>query len=137
MPIVTFNEKDLMRGKIITPAWYRIKIDSVGEVPSKDGGSTNYPIEGTILFDADNGSKDFEGTPITWNFNSKAMGFALGFFQALGEDVKAGVRYDLKYGEGKELDVFVENDTYNGRLVNRVNHKYRRPEVESHRGGTI
>jgi hypothetical protein len=69
--------------------------------------------------------------PLDWNFNSKAVGFAVGFLQAFGVEVKAGMRFDLKSAEKRELDVFVENDQYQGRLVNRVNHKYRpiRPEV--------
>ena len=34
------------------------------------------------------------------------------------------------YTAGHEIDVFVENDTYQGRLVNRVNHKYRAPKPD-------
>ena len=84
MPVISFSEKDLLRGKIVEPAWYRVRIDNIGEAPSKDGGSTNYPVEGVILKNADNGSEDFKGVPIEWNFNSKAIGFAVGFLQAFG-----------------------------------------------------
>jgi len=134
MPVITFSERDLLKGKIITPGWYRVRIDSVGETPAKvsdKGPSTNYPVEGTILFNGDNGSTEFKGSPLDWNFNSKAVGFAIGYLQAFGVDVKAGTRFDLKSSEGKEVDVFVENDTWQNRLVNRVNHKYRaiKPEV--------
>lgn len=134
MPVVTFSDRDLLRGTIVEPAWYRIRIDSVGEAPAKaseKGPSTNYPVEGTILFNGDTGDKKFSNTPIDWNFNSKAIGFAVGFLQAFGVEIKAGQRFDLKAAEGKELDVFVENGTYNNRTVNRVEHKYRpiRPEV--------
>jgi len=127
MPIITFSEKDLLRGKPVTPAWYRMRIDNIGEALSKDQGSTNYPAEGTILYNADNGDKEFAGVPIDWNFNSKAIGFAVGFLAAFGVEVKPGTRFELKVAEGKELDVFVENDTYQGRIVNKVNHKYRTP----------
>jgi hypothetical protein len=125
MPIIGFTDRDILRGKVITPGWYRVKIEGVGEAPSKDGGSTNYPVEATTLKNADDGSSDFTGVPLDWNFNSKAIGFATGFLAALGVDVKAGQRYDLANSAGKEIEVFVENDTYQGRLVNRVNHKYR------------
>jgi hypothetical protein len=128
VPIIQFSQRDLMRGKIVTPAWYRVKIDSVGEAPAKQsekGPSTNYPVEATILFNGDNGDTEFAGVPVDWNFNSKAIGFAVGFLQAFGVDVAAGTRFDLKSAEGKEVDVFVENDTWQNRLVNRVNHKYR------------
>jgi hypothetical protein len=127
-PIISFTQRDILRGKVVTPAWYRMRIDSVGEAPSSDGKSTNYPVEGTILFNADNGDPEFKDTPIDWNFNSKAIGFAVGFLKALGVDVQAGARFDLSAAATKEVDVFVENDTYQGRVVNRVNHKYRVPQ---------
>lgn len=131
--VVQFSEKDLLRGKIITPGWYRVLINSVGEAPAKaseKGPSTNYPIEGTILFHGDTGDVEFKNTPIDWNFNSKAMGFAIGYFQAFGVEVKANTRFDLKASEGQQLDVFIENGEYQGRIVNRVNHKYRMPKPE-------
>jgi hypothetical protein len=125
MPIVSFSEKDLMRGKVVDPAWYLMQIESVGEAPSKDGGSTNYPVEGTIIRNADNGDEKFKGMLIEWNFNSKAIGFAAGFLNAFGVDVKAGARFELSQAAGKQVEVFVENGEWQGRIVNRVNHKYR------------
>lgn len=129
MPIIQFGEKDLLRGKVVQQAWYRVHIDEIGEAPSKDGGSTNYPVSGTILFNADDNSTDFAGVPLDWNFNSKAIGFAVGFLQAFGVDVKAGARFDLASAVGKDLDVYVENGEYQNRIVNRVNHKYRAPRA--------
>jgi hypothetical protein len=133
MPVISFSQRDLMRGKIITPGWYRVKVETVGEAPAKaseKGPSTNYPVEATVLFNGDTGDTEFAGVPLDWNFNSKAIGFAVGFLQAFGVDVQAGTRFDLKSAEGREVDVFVENDTWQGRLVNRVNHKYRNPRED-------
>jgi hypothetical protein len=133
MPVISFSDRDLLRGKIITPGWYRVAINSVGESPAKQsekGPSTNYPVEATIMHNGDTGDKEFSGVPVDWNFNSKAIGFAVGFLQSFGVDVKSGTRFDLKSAEGREVDVFIENDTYQGRLVNRVNHKYRTPRAE-------
>lgn len=133
MPVISFSDRDLLRGKIITPAWYRVMINGVGEAPAKQsekGPSTNYPVEATVMFNGDTGDTEFKGVPLDWNFNSKAIGFAVGFLQSFGVDVKAGTRFDLKSAEGREVDVFVENDTYQGRLVNRVNHKYRTPRPD-------
>ena len=129
--VISFTERDLSKGIIITPGWYRVKIESIGEAPAKPsekGPSTNYPVEGTILFNADDGTKEFTGAALDWNFNSKALGFAIGFLKAFGVDVTPGTRFDLQSAVGKELDIFVENDTWQGRLVNRVNHKYRTPK---------
>jgi hypothetical protein len=114
-----------MRGKVVEPAWYLVNIDNIGETPSKDGGSTNYPVEGTVLQNADTQGEEFKGVPIDWNFNSKAIGFAVGFLKAFGVDVKAGARFDLANAVGRQVEVFVENGEWQGRIVNRVNHKYR------------
>ncbi len=127
-PIIEFGERDILRGKIVTPAWYRVHIESVGEAPSKDQQSTNYLVAGTIVKNADNGDGAFSGVPLDWNFNSKAIGFSVGYLEAFGQTVTAGKRFDLSDTENGDIDVFVENDTYNGRLVNKVNHKYRKAE---------
>jgi len=146
MAVVTFSDKDLKRGTVLSPGWYRVRIDNVGEVPAKasdKGPSTNYPVEGTVLFNADNGSKvmnkkqddgslvevNLEGLPLDWNFNSKAIGFAVGFLECFGVKVEKGMRFDLNASAGKEIDVFVENGEWQGRIVNRVNHKYRTPKA--------
>jgi hypothetical protein len=125
MPIIQFTEKDLLRGKVVTPAWYIVNIDHVGEAPSKDGGSTNYLTEGTIIRDADTGSEEFKGVPIDWNFNSKALGFARGFLEALGVTVTATQRFELANAVGKQIEMYIENGEWQGRFVNRVPHKYR------------
>ena len=131
--VIQFSDRDLLRGKIITPGWYRVLINSIGEAPAKaseKGPSTNYPVEGTILFHGDNGDIEFKNTPVDWNFNSKAIGFAVGFLQAFGVEVKAGSRFDLQAAVGKQVDVYIENGEYQGRIVNRVNHKYRAPKED-------
>ena len=125
MPIVSFSERDLLRGTVVEPAWYLVMIDDIGEAPSKDGGSTNYPVEGTIIKNDDTGEENFRGVPLDWNFNSKAIGFAVGFLKSFGVDVKAGARFELANAKGKQVAVFVENGEWQGRMVNRVPHKYR------------
>lgn len=128
MPAIEFSQEDLLRGTIVEPAWYRMKIASVGENPSKDQQSVNYPVEGIILSNAENGDATYAGVPITWNFNSKAIGFAKGFLESLGVELKPNQRYDLAAAVDHVLDVYVENDLYQGRKVNRVNHKYKKAE---------
>lgn len=130
--IFEFSKKDLVSGKVYEPAWYRVRVDSVQAEPSKDGGSTNYWLIGTILFNADDGSRTYEDHPIRWNFNSKWMAPAKGFLVALGtpeEDITEGKRFTLDAALGKELDVYIENGLYEGRQNNKVNHKYRLPRV--------
>src|SRR5262245_66095265 len=108
MTVVVFGKRDMLRGKLVTPGWYRVRIESVGEAPAKaseKGPSTNYPVEGTILFHGDTGDSKYAGVPVDWNFNSKAIGFAVGFLKCFGVELKAGTRYDLASAAGREIDV--------------------------------
>lgn len=130
MPLVEFNESDLLRSKVVTPGWYRLNLGLVSEwSPSKDQQSNNCLIEAIIEKNADNGDTEFAGVPVTIQFNDKpkARGFIEGFLRALGVDVTVG-RFDLAAAQGKQIDAFVENETYEGRIRNRINHKYRQPK---------
>ena len=128
--IINVSEKDLLRGKIVTPAWYRVLVNKVNDRLSKDGNSTNYWVDGEILFNADNGDKTFAGvpTPQGWLFNSGAISFAEGFVVSCGGEWKLG-RIDLGAAEGQQLDVFIENQLWEGRMQNKINHQYRKPRV--------
>lgn len=130
--IFQLSKKDVMGGKTYEPAWYTVRVDDFNSGPSKnlETPSTNFTYTGTIMRNADTGDKTYEEHPITWMFNSRALGFTKGFLMALGvaeADITADARFDFKSALGKEIDIYIENDTYNGRLVNRVNHKYRAP----------
>ena len=132
-PIITFSEDDILRNKIVTPGWYVVKVERVGQKPSKGDNpdtTTIWPIDGKIIKNADNGSEEFAGvpTPAGWNFNDnpRAKGFILGFVACIkGSEVKPGERIELAAAEGKMLRVFIENDTFEGRVINRINHKYK------------
>ncbi len=129
MPIIEFSEEDILSGVIVEPAWYHVKVTSVGEKDSKKGDSINYPVEATILHNADNGDEKFKGVPLNernWQFNSKIPAFIVDFIKAItGGDVEAGKRFELNDAVGRELDIFVGNSTYEGRVKNNVTHQYR------------
>jgi hypothetical protein len=131
MPIpVQFSDEDLKRGELIEPGWYTVLIEKVEEGLSKDSRSTNYRMKGKIVRNGDNGDEKYAGYPIPyWNFNSKAMGFAQGYFKALlGVDkLDPSIRYDLAGGEGKMLDIFIENKEVDGAMINGVKSQYRAP----------
>lgn len=130
-PMVEFTESDLLRNKVVVPSWYRLDLGLVSEwSPSKDQQSNNCTIEAVIQFNADNGDEEFKGVPITLQFNDKvkARGFIEGFLRALGVNVTAQ-RYELNAASGKQIDAYIENETYEGRIRNRCNHKYRTPKV--------
>lgn len=138
-PLVGFTPADLNRDKVVTPAWYRVRIENVGEwTPSKDGKSQNMVMEGIILFNADTGEKEFADVPIggmgAWSFNSKAMGFSLGLLKAVATQIGLNVdaitpdsKIEFKLLEGKFVDLYIEPNEYEGRIRNKVNHKYRAP----------
>lgn len=132
MPIIQFSQKDLLRGKTVAPAWYRVHVDSVGEQPTvtQKGPSTNYPVEVTIMFNGDTGDTQFAGVPVDWNFNSKAIGMARGFLESFGVSVTAGTRFDLKSAEGRDTDVYIGNDTWEGRIINKCKMQFRAPRAD-------
>lgn len=131
MPTISFSDKDIKMGKVVDPAWYRVRIDDVGEKPSADGGSTNYPMDATVICNGDTGSQEFAGVPIRWNFNSKAIGLARGFIEIVADSVvEAGKNYELAGAKNAVLDVYVDNKIYEGRMLNNVPHKYRKPKPD-------
>lgn len=139
MPIVEYSDKDLLRDKLVEPAWYRVLIETIGEwTASSDQKSQNMVVEGTVLFNADNGSKEYAGVPIgglgSWSFNSKAMGFSLGLTKSVArqlgiepDQITPKMRFEYKHLEGKQVDVFIVHNTYQGRTRNKVDHQYREP----------
>src|SRR5678816_930760 len=121
--MVDFSESDLLRKKVVPPSWYLLEITSVGVwTDSKDKQSKNLLMEAVILKNATNGDLEFAGVPVTLQFNSKpkAKGFIEGFLFGLGVEVDAG-RFNLQAAQGQKLEAFVENETWEGRVRNRIN----------------
>lgn len=138
MPTIEFSETDFLRQKIVDPAWYRLRIDGVGEKDSKDGNSTLYPMEGVILFNADNGDKEFTGVPLdgnNWQFNDTNFGksLILGFLQALTNGkIEPNKRVELRDAIGKEIDAYIAPSMWQGKTKNSLTDQYRHPrEIES------
>lgn len=130
MGIITITERDIKASIIVTPAWYRVRIDATNEKTAKSGTSQNHFMEGTVLFDGDTGDTKFAGvpTPKSWLFNEGYIALAVGFLEVCGANVGGkGGRFNLEDAVGKEIDIFIENDLYDGRTVNKINHKYRKP----------
>ncbi len=128
---ISFSDADLKRGEVIEPGWYTVNIEKVDESLAKNQQSTNYRLTGTILRNGDNGDEKYAGYPIPyWNFNSKAPGFMQPFFKAiLGLDkLEAGQAYDLKYAEGKTIDINIVNNLDDqGVMRCQVGNQFRQP----------
>ncbi len=129
--MVEFSESDLLRNKIVTPAWYTLFIQTVGEwTPSanKEKPSNNLVVDCIIERNGDDGTEEFKGVPITVRFNSRAIGFVEGFLRALGVEVTAG-RFNIKAAEGQRIDAYIGNKLYEGRTMNNCENKFRAPKA--------
>lgn len=127
MPIVEFSDNDLLRNKIVEPGWYEMAIGPWSEwTDSSDKQSKNTRSEFVIIRNDDNGSEDFAGVPVECMFNSKpkARVFIEGFLRAMGLNVEAK-RYELGGTEGDRVVAHVINDTWEGRLKNKIDNKFR------------
>jgi hypothetical protein len=128
MAIFEFTDSDLMRNKVVEPAWYVLDIQGHRDwTPSKAGDSNNCFFECVIEKNADNGDTTYAGVPVEVMLNDKpkARGFIEAWLRGLGVDVQSKQRYNGEAAVGRKIEAFIENDTYNGRLVNKINHKYR------------
>lgn len=128
MTIVRFSASELLRDQVADPAWYVLSIDEHRTwTPTKDGMSNNCHFDTVIVCNADTGDTTFAGVPIVLQFNDKptAGGFIRAFLRALGVDVKFDTDYNLNRAVGQKIEAFVENSEWQGRITNKVNHKYR------------
>jgi hypothetical protein len=130
---IEFTEKDILRSKIVEPAFYRVRIEDIESKISNKGDSTNFRLEGVILKNADNGNEKYAGvpTPYLWFFNSKQLQHLIPVIQAVDPawEVKPGVRVDPELLKGQELEVYIGNGTYNNQIQNQITNQYR-PVVE-------
>lgn len=124
MPSITIGREDVLRGKTLDPGWYPVTVKVVNEEISSKGDSTNYIVDLTVDAPA-----DIAGTPLRVYFNEKAIGRAIPFVNACAgkslideKTVQPGnpVTIDLEKCVNKSIMAYVNNDTYEGRTINRV-----------------
>ena len=123
--MIEFSQRDILRGKLVEPAWYRGHIEGLEKKLSAKGDSTNYNYEITLIKNADTGDDKFAGVPVTVNFNTKAKGFMIGFFSALGAEITANSRFNEENAVGKDIELYIVNEEYDGRMINKCKHQYR------------
>ena len=127
--LIEVNEDDLKSGRVVVPGWYRVLIEEVEDRQSKDNQSTNSWLKGKILYNADNGSKEFADvpTPYLWMLNSKGKFAFEGLFRSLGHEWKLGARFQTSALVGVQVEVFIENELFSGVMQNKMTNKYRVP----------
>lgn len=123
MPIIKMNASDMMKGQPIAPGWYKAKIVKFEAKPSKAGDSMNF-IPTLEL-------EDKFKTELDHYFSQKAIGTFTPFVaaargipmqQLIDEAAESGEEMEIDTDEflGKQLQVEVVNDTYEGRLTNKM-----------------
>lgn len=116
MPKIRITPEDILRSKTVKIGWYRAIVKRVGEKPAKTDGSTTWPIDFTITTPG-----EFQNVPLQAVFSEKAPGFAVKFIESCGGKITAeGGEMELSRAVGKELEVYVDNDLYEGRMTNKI-----------------
>ena len=117
MPRISITRADMLRSTTLKPGWYKVSVKRVGEKPAKTDGSTTYPVDMIVISPA-----EFAEVPLQQVFSEKAPGFAVAFIEAFkpGAVTKDGGNFELADAEGRECEVFIENEMYEGRLTNKV-----------------
>lgn len=117
MPIINLTAADRAKNKTIEAKWYPATVKKISDLKtSKGGDSMNVDI--TFLIE----TPEIDGKEIDRTFNSKAMGMIDPFLSACNNGVEVDLgAIDLSKFEGRKIDVKVDIETYEGRLINRVN----------------
>jgi len=130
--ILEYSERDVLSSILVEPAWYLVQIDGIKYLPSKGADSTNCWINGHIIKNDDTGDTKFAGvpTPFLWLINSKASFSAVGLFNSLGQEVKAGSRSDTDSLPGKRTVMFIGNapNPNTGQMQNSNPSMFRQPK---------
>ena len=126
MPIINFSKADLTSGEIISPGWYKVEVISLITKPPKTGGdSLNYVPRFRII---DKSKPQYE-MELQHTFNTQALGRMAPFLAALMEKSIKTITEELNGNSlmfntddaiGKKLQIYIKNEPYEGRLVNKV-----------------
>jgi hypothetical protein len=117
MPIMVITREDLLRGRVVTPGWYKMKIKAIEDTAAGTDGSTNTNVSLVIIQPG-----DFLDVPLKRVFNEKAPGFAVTFIQSItGKRLdSSGGSFDLSNAIGREVYGYIKTGVWQGRPRNEV-----------------
>lgn len=117
MPILVITREDLLRGKLVNPGWYKMRIKSIEDTAAGTDGSTNTNVSFVITQPG-----DFIDVPLRRVFNEKAPGFAVTFIESItGKHLDPnGGSFDLSNSVGREVFGYIKNSMWQGRARNEV-----------------
>lgn len=113
MPIIKVTQADLAKVMNLEPAWYGAKVIKV-EAPktSAGGDSLNFGVHFLI----DHPSKK----EIMVTFNTKLIGKVGDLYKAVFGSPMGEGEFDMDSFLGKEVDVKIQPQTYNGNLIDNI-----------------
>lgn len=114
MPRATYNAEDILRAKLVPPAWYPLLVKEFSEEQASTDGSALYVYKIVI----DGGT--FNGVPIRYQISEKAEGMGIEFMEACGNEIKAGVSVDYEKQVGKRIEGYVQRGEYKGKGNNQL-----------------
>jgi hypothetical protein len=116
------TREDMLRGKILDPGWYKVRVSKATQEPSSAGDSTNTWIHFTVLGGPEQKDKSkIVETPLRRCFSEKAPGFIVPYLVACGAKVNEdGGEFDVEKSVGKELMVYVKTGMYENKPQNNV-----------------
>ena len=118
--MINVSDKDIKRSTQVTPGWQRIRVDSHYEDAAKSDGSKLDKFDLVIV------GGDYDGVPLGFQISEKAPGFAIPFLKACGAPIgekgsplEKGGTVDPKKCVGLEIECYVKNELYDGRMLNK------------------
>lgn len=116
----SFTKDDLSRGLPAPAGWYKAKIVKVETKEANTDKSTNILVH--FKFTVVNNDGSTRDKTLFRIFNEKAKGFAVPLFLAAngGVPLKEGQSYSFNSLEGLEMEIYIKETTYEGKLRNEV-----------------
>ncbi len=121
--MITINQKDALRAKVLPPGWQVCIVERYEQRQAGTDGSTLHCYE--IIVD----EGQFKGVPLNdLVISEKAVGMGKNFFLACGmprelwDKAEKGeaVQFDERAPEGKRIKVMVKPEAYQNRMLNKA-----------------
>lgn len=111
---INLTREDVLAGKILPPAWYKVVVKDVTAEPSKTDGSTNYWFKFVVV------EGPYSGVPLRKNFSEKWMAPISGLIESLIGKPYEGGEVELDSAVGKTVMIKTINKEYQGRMQNDI-----------------
>lgn len=124
MALFDVTPEDVARGTILQPGWYPAVVSKTEDRPAKTDGSNVTFVTLRLLEARDSDGNGVSNVNVVATFSVKAPGSIINFANALGnkigKDGKKGVEISDRTCKDRKVSVYVKNDVYEGRTINKV-----------------